>query len=84
MSTFFLSHLNPHYTSYAMWTHLQNKITAMPAASAYLSAADDTFGPALKGCSNGFDSTLLSEQFFLSILPSVNLLVLSTYRPLQN
>ena len=43
-------------------------------------AADDKFGPAVASCARSFDFTLLFEQSFLSIAPSIIFLFLSIWR----
>lgn len=47
-------------------------------------SADNSLGPAIiRGCQDGFDFTLLFEQSFLSMAPSLSLFVLSIYRCFQ-
>lgn len=41
-----------------------------------LLSADDAFGPAIRGCRNNFDFTLLFEQSFFQIAPCALLLLL--------
>ncbi|PQE32692.1 ABC multidrug transporter protein [Rutstroemia sp. NJR-2017a WRK4] len=41
---------------------------------------DDTFGPVIHGCRENFDFTLLFEQSFFSILPSLLFILLSSRR----
>jgi hypothetical protein len=45
--------------------------------------ADDRFGPAVVGCRDDFDFTLLFEQSMLSLGPSVVLLIVSFPRIIQ-
>ncbi|KAK6351860.1 hypothetical protein TWF718_005005 [Orbilia javanica] len=42
--------------------------------------ADASFGPAIKGCRDGFDFTFAFEQYFFAIVPSILGLVLATAR----
>lgn len=43
-------------------------------------AEDNAFGPAISSKCRAFDFTLLFEQAFLSLLPSILLALLSVYR----
>lgn len=47
------------------------------------SASDDVFGPAVHGCRDNFDFTLLFEQTILSIAPSALLLLCTPVRLVQ-
>jgi ATP-binding cassette, subfamily C (CFTR/MRP), member 1 len=46
-------------------------------------AADNTFGPAVHGCRNDFDFTLLFEQSFFQLAPSALLLLTLPWRAAQ-
>ena len=58
-------------------------ITTYDASSKCLGSADNDFGPAVLGCRNGFDFTLLFEQTILSLVPSLLLLLLIPFRIYQ-
>lgn len=45
--------------------------------------ADAAFGPAVQGCLNGFDFTLIFEQSIFVILPAALLLVVAPFRLLH-
>jgi hypothetical protein len=47
------------------------------------SCSDDTFGPIVHGCRDGFDFTLLFEDAILSLIPSILVLLASVVRVLQ-
>jgi hypothetical protein len=47
------------------------------------SCSDDTFGPIVQGCRDGFDFTLLFEDAILSLVPSILMLLASAVRVVQ-
>lgn len=47
------------------------------------SCSDDTFGPIVRGCRDGFDFTRLFEDAILSLLPSILVLLFSAVRIVQ-
>ena len=53
---------------------------ANPNQTFCTSGADDRFGPAVHGCRENFDFTLLFEQSFFSILPCAIFLLIVPLR----